>query len=984
VNRQQKPLTIRWRACASIEGNTPMLTISKPLSAGGARDYFKREFSSDYYAQSETVGVWDGRVGRALGLSGEVEEAAFGLVMHGRHPQTGDALVSGSNAAAGRHRAGYDLTFSAPKSVSLQGLVGEDERILTAHRRAVGEALAVVEARARGRSRAAWGEETGNRLVARFGHETSRDLDPQLHSHCVVANLTRARDGSWRALESRTLYQMQALATAVYRAELAASLESSGYELDRDGRGGFEIRGISPAQLEHFSSRIKQRDAWLRSHGIEPYAATAAQKERAVRESRAAKRHLTRADLQEEWQARASGIGYDPGRLLAESRLRAAVIGLRTELEVDAASLRSQRAREAVSYALADFTEREAVFTRHDLEARSLARFVGLVTLTDVRAEIERRHHSADLIRLEGAHPHALTTKQMLRLERQTIAMMEAGRDAVEPLAVSPALSSEKGRKLSEDQRRAASALLQATDRVVGLQAPAGAGKTFTLEAVREEAEASGFRVVGLAPTTGAVEELGKSAIAARTIASFLQSGPENTGREVWIVDEAGLMSTRQAHAVMQRAEVAGARVIFVGDTKQHAGVEAGKPFSFLQGAEMRTAHLTELRRQRDETLKQAVELASRGKAAEAVRILQTYGEARDLTDERGRKIGRQEGSIVAIWDDRTRLETVVRDYVTLYDPKCPRETLMVAPSNAERLQLNALTRTRLRERGLIKGVDVVISTLRDRGVTGAARTNAGSYEVENVVFYSRGSKAYGLAKGATARVVAVDAAENLVTVACGDGRRVTYDPKRLRGVNLYQSEERPFAAGDRIQFRAPVRVGSNRAKGELHRLLARLEPRLGRDDRAGKAGGKIANPADERISNGALGTIGSIDQTGTARITLDSGKSYRLDLHAVRYVDHGYAVTSHSSQGKTTRNVLTVVDTKHSKLLVNRQQFYVSASRAKEQARIYTDSLTALPGAVRRSHEKTSAVEHVPRVEPKARAEQLEPAISLGLSCDV
>jgi conjugative relaxase-like TrwC/TraI family protein len=939
-----------------------MLTISKPLTANGARDYFKREFSSDYYQKSETVGVWAGEGAQALGLSGDVYEYQFLTVMNGHHPGTGEELVGGSNAAGGKHRAGYDLTFSAPKSVSLQSLIAEDDRVIEAHNRAVTRAMEAIEARARGRADGAWGVETGNLVYAKFRHETSRDLDPQLHTHCVVANMTERDDGRWRALESRTLYQMQALGTAVYRSELAADLERMGYDLDRKGDGAFEIRGISKEQLQHFASRTRQRDEWLRSNGIDPSLATAAQKERAVRESRAAKRQLTRNDMRQEWANRAVSVGYGARALVERSEARAVELTAQARPGIAVADLRAQRTRGAVTYALADLTEREAVFTRHDLEARALARHVGQIDLAGVRAEIGRRHEARELVRLEEAAPHALTTKNMLRLERRTVAMMEDGRGTVEPIASRPAFAGEKGRNLSPDQRQAALGLLQARDRVIGLQAPAGAGKTYTLEAIREEAESEGFRVIGLAPTTGAVHELEKTNIPSRTIASFLQLRPETGSRQVWIVDEAGLMNTRQAHAILERAGAEQARVVFIGDVRQHSGVEAGQPFAYLQAAHMRTATLTEIRRQEEQTLKRAVNLASRGRAAEAVRTLQTMGEARDVTNTEGRKVGRREGAIVAIPDGQERATAVVRDYVDLYNPRRPQDTLMVAPSNAERLQINALARAQFRERGTIEGSDVRVSTLRDRGITGAARTNARNYEAGDVIYYTQGSKALGLTKGSTARVIAVDGEQNLLFVERANGMIVSYDPKRLHGVSVYQEDERLFAKGDRIQFRAPVYVEPTQARQELVDIIEKTNDRNGNGRRVKeRVNGWIEKARSERISNGALGTIQEIDREGNARIKLDSGRVYTLDLGTVRHVDHGYAVTSHSSQGKTTRNVLTVIDTEHSRALVNQQQFYVSASRAKEQARIYTNSLKALPGAVERTHEKMSAIDKAP-----------------------
>src|ERR1700675_2132551 len=242
-----------------------MLTISKPLSAGQARAYHAEEFgnaSENYYSEGDRIrGEWHGRLSEQWGLSGEVREEYFQRLSEGQHPITGEQLVRyqtareyvnrrGEKVSAMEHRAGWDATFSAPKSVSLTALVGGDERIREAHRESVGVTLdeleRYVQARIGGNLPA---ETTGKWVAAKFEHDSARPVNgyaaPQLHTHVVFFNLTETDDGEARALQPRELYKTQQYATAVYRSELAHRLKELGYEIERGEGNQPEIKGYN-------------------------------------------------------------------------------------------------------------------------------------------------------------------------------------------------------------------------------------------------------------------------------------------------------------------------------------------------------------------------------------------------------------------------------------------------------------------------------------------------------------------------------------------------------------------------------------------------------------------------------------------------------------------------------------------------------------------------------------------------------------------
>ncbi len=861
------------------------MTTSVAISSDQAARYYRhyrKENAKEYYLEGEVDGEWAGKAAAALGLAGSVTGKDFKAVLDGRHAGTDEQLVRGSSSADGKRAAGWDVTFAAPKSVSLVALIGRDERALRAHDEATRVALAAVEelarARVSGRKR---GDLSGNIVAALFRHETSRDLDPHLHTHSVIVNLTKNAQGKWVALDSTALFELQRYGTAVYRSALAAALLAAGYDLRHGEHGQLEIAGITEEQITHFSKRHEAIWAALRAEGrSDPEA-----QQRIQRASRKRKQNVGREALAASWDVARHQLGIDFRTIIPSTRARAAMVDPMPPAE---------RAREAIDYAITHVTEREAVVTKAAIVEAALSRRLGYVALGDAERELDIRINRGELVENHD-HPEFVTTGEMLALERAIVAHLGRARNTVAPISDAPDFSAFS---LSESQATAAAAMLATRDRLTGLHGVAGAGKTYTLKAVKAEAERAGLIVRGFAPTTGATQELAKSDIASTTVAALLASPGAARGRELWIIDEASLLSTKQLHRLLTHAETAQARVILVGDTRQHTSVEAGSPFRLLLTAGMNRAVLDELRRQQESPrLLSAVEDASQGRAGSAVQRL----EAMDAITE------------VADWDKR---HEAIADRYT----EKPDGTLIVAPSNKERGELNLLIRDRMRGAAKLTSPDVTVRTLVALDLTGVERTVAAKYQLGNIVRYRRGSRKYQIAKDGYAVVVGRDVARNLLTVRLPNGETRTYDPKRLEGVDAYAEETREVAAGERIQFRAVLRR--------------------------------------PKIPNGALATIETLAEDGTATIRLDdTKKTVTINLKEARHFDYGYAVTSYSSQGKTVDRALVAARTRHAVSLVNSAQFYVSISRARRDVEIFTDSREQLPRAVAREATKHSAL---------------------------
>jgi ATP-dependent exoDNAse (exonuclease V) alpha subunit len=452
--------------------------------------------------------------------------------------------------------------------------------------------------------------------------------------------------------------------------------------------------------------------------------------------------------------------------------------------------------------------------------------------------------------------------------------------------------------KLNANQQSALETILSSEDQIVGLQGGAGTGKTTVLSALREAAEKEGYQVRGFAPTTRAAKQLGESGIETETLQKFLRRRQETTpSKQLFVLDESSLASTKQLHKFFGRLE-AEDKVLLVGDVRQHQGIEAGSPFEQLQKHGMTTAELNEIVRQRDPELKQTVAKLSVRQIREAVTELESRGKVIEITDE------------------RERLKTIAQDY-----SKDPTNTLVISPANRERAQLNSLIHQQLQREGKVSRDDHQIKVYVNRqDMTGAERTFANAYRPEeDIIRYNRASKVYKVRTGDYASVIGVNHERNELTVRFANGRTLTYDPTRLSGVSVYNKAERFFAEGDRVQFRAPF--------------------------------------AEKRIANGELGSITKIEPEHL-RVALDSGREVSFDLQQFRHLDHGYAVTSHSSQGLTVDRVLINADTQESLRLLNDRMAYVAVSRAREEALIYTDSTQNLSETLNRSTNKETALE--------------------------
>jgi conjugative relaxase-like TrwC/TraI family protein len=904
-----------------------MMTMSKAISAGQAGTYYQKEYTSskeNYYSESgEVIGRWTGELAQEWNLTGEVESERYERLCAGQDPRTGEQLIRpvksreahnnhGEEITTTEHRAGWDATFSAPKSVSLAALVGNDERVRIVHRESVDESLKALEefiqARGGGNKPSIT---TGKMIAAQFEHTASRPdhqtgyAAPQLHTHVVIFNMTETPEGKVRSVQPLELYRSQQYATETYRMTLAEKLQDLGYEIEIDAQTGApEIKGFSKEYLQESSPRRKEvlKEAEemkerLASQGI-VVKDGAGLKQAAARTDRVAK-HYDPAEMREGALEMESRYRNQARRCVERSLERGPIT--RSPDEV------SKRAQEAVTFARDNAMEREAVVDLRKVKIDALRRNIGLTTYQAVTNELAKRQREGEfigIVREPGARE--TTTRQMLEMEQSNIRTMldrqgqypqileqEQARQSVEQIGAQQKI------KLNDNQRSAVQQLLASRDQIIGLQGGAGTGKTTALLVLRQAAESEGYEVRGFAPTTRATQQLSESGIKTETLQRFIRrrvEAPEQHNR-LFVLDESSLASTKNLHTFFARLESRD-KVLLVGDIKQHQAVEAGSPFEQFQRHGMQTAKLSKIIRQRNPELRKVVKRLAASQVKEAIENLHT------------------QGRIVEIADEGKRLLQIA----TAYCEK-PENTLVISPANKERRRINALIHHQLQQHGKVSKMDQEMMVYVNRqDMTGTERTFANAYvSNEDIVRYNRPSKVYGFNVGDYARVVATNHDRNEITVQRSDGDQITYNPTRLSGVNVYRESNRLFAAGDRIQFRAPF--------------------------------------AEYRIANGELGSIKTISEEQLT-VALDSGREVSFEPDKFRHLDHGYAVTSYSSQSQTVDRVLVNADANEPDVLLNQRMGYVAISRARDEAMIFTNSVDKLKTALDRSVSKEMATE--------------------------
>jgi conjugative relaxase-like TrwC/TraI family protein len=805
-----------------------MLTVEALTTGKG--DYYLAMAREDYYLKGgEPRGRWLGEGAEALGLTGLVEERELKALLEGFSPD-GEGLIQ--NAGDPKHQAGWDLTFSCPKSVStLWSQAEEDVRktIQDAQAEAVKAAIEYLQDSAAFTRRGKGGHtlERVKLLVSSFEHGTSRADDPQLHTHCLIMNVGVGTDGKTRTILSKPFYTHKMAAGAVYRAELANQLERRlGVELEREpGSFAFVVKGVPESLSAEFSKRRAQVEMALLESGASGARAAA----HFALTTRPAKGHRPRSELISTWHE--SGLSHGFTSESVNSLLMKQVPRYDLAERVNACI---QAAVKAITRHQSHFAEREIV--RHaSVEAQLMG--ISAAFLRDViKQRLASLKEFVSLGQVNGEIHY--TTPEMLALEKTMLDQVEGLKSLPSrPIAEKTVCSVE--RALSDEQKKALRHLTQSSGQIQIVSGMAGTGKTSMLRATREAFEREGFEVLGACLSGKAAQGLEEEAgIKSSTLAKLLgipefgyrgdlekgfadtlkhhtrQLGRAALGMKTWkeqrirltsksilIIDEAGMVGTRQMQQLAEKALAAGARLILVGDERQLQAVECGGPFASI-GTRVGRVTLTDIKRQREAWAREAVKKFAFGAGGEALREYARRG-------------------FVSVADSgQEARQALMRAWKRKGEAK-PKDNLILASTNAETATLNRMAQTQRMLAGRL-------------GVHAIAVAGSDFYCGDRVLF-TRNSKRYGVQNGSLGTVVGLDEWDRTLTVKLDKGKRVFIPTKEYEHVKLgyavttHKSQgattENAFVLlGGPTQDRELSYVQASRARGTTRFFLNRLD----------------------------------------------------------------------------------------------------------------------------------------------------------------
>jgi conjugative relaxase-like TrwC/TraI family protein len=828
-----------------------MVTAKTQYSLKNAQEYFEEHLCvGDYYDEGQRVaGEWVGLGAERLGLSGKVGANDFLRLCENQHPATGEKLtqrlnttrMNGDENAANR-RIFYDFTFSPPKSVSLAGFLGNDERIFQAHTRAVQTALKEFEAFAATRIRIGGTHNerlTGNFVAALFQHDTSRALDPHLHTHCLVFNATFDQvENRWKALENYELLRARKFAENVYYHELARDLRSFGYRIVSRVRGDFQVEGIPKELCERFSKRHTQIDATLeqlladkpelKNGNIQELRARLAEAERTRKQ-----KELSRHELRTLWDAQ-----------LSQSE-RALFGGLRMGLEKPADENQRISVGEAVQWAEDHLFERNSVVLECQVWQQALERARGQhFSMAELKEFTRQRGYIRN-----DEQTTEITLRDVLLREWEIVQTAKEGVAACHPLVANPRPVNPM---LDNEQRKALDALLGSMNVVSVFRGGAGTGKSFVLCELVKQVQQAGRCVVILAPQRQQVVDMEKAGFPSpSTVANFLLKRELVTGAVV-VVDEAGQIGGRQMLELIRLVRERKARLLLSGDTRQHGAVEASDALLAIERhSGVKPVELHKIRRQdpalgrdddertRIKQYRKAVELAAAGKLAESFERLDKMG------------------AVVACGLGE-QADKLADEYLRFAEQNA--SAVVVSQTWTEVHHVNSRVRDALKSKGLLGANEAMVQALEKLDLTNAQKRDERFYPQDAVIVFNQ--KVREAKPGAKGKLAGILKSSVLVEV---DGKFITVSNKVLNHVSVCLPREIQVAENDRLHLKA-------------NRKLA--------------AGG--------RVTNGELVTVKSVLPDGGVELTdgrvLDKG--FREFLP-------GYAVTSYGSQGKTVDYVL-------------------------------------------------------------------------------
>ena len=724
-----------------------MLSISPPMKGAGQGDYYLELAQEDYYTKGgEPPGQWYGQGSEALGVDGQVGEKELRNLLEGYSKDGGAKLVQ--NAGEENRQSGWDLTFSAPKSVSTLWAVSDDETrkaIQGAQEKAVHAALDYIQDEAGITRRGKGGEtiEDAKLTFATFEHGTSRAQDPQLHTHVLALNIGVREDGTTGTIRSKDIFEQKMSAGAIYRAELSHQLEQSlGLNAERD-KSFFQLSGVPKDLQDEFSKRRKEIEESLEKSG---YSGAVAAKV-ATLETRGVKGHTPREELFEQWKGVAQEHGFTEEKA-KDLHGKAPERDRKNELQT------------AVTDSTSQLTDKESYFSRQSLIRYTAENAQGRgLSAKEVKNGVdEYLSSSQEIVRLgERDGKTFYTTKEILAHEENILKSSHARKDenlTVRSQSVEAAI--EKRPTMLDEQKDAVRHITQkegATQIVTGF---AGTGKSFMLEAAKEAYQADGFKVYGAAPSgvaaKGLENETGiKSETIHRTLMDIERGNLALDKKSVLIVDEAGMVGTKLMSRIVDETNKSGAKLVLVGAENQIQSVEAGGSLKALK-EDLGHKELTTIRRQNEQWSRDAVKSFAEGDAQKA---LKSYAERGLVTVKDNPNEARD--SLIESWK---------KDGVAK-----PKENIIIASTNLDIAILNE------------KAQVVRFSEKQLKG--DGYNLNGKNYFEGDRVLFTKNNKKLGVANGDLGTITEIDKKNKKFSVQLDSGSKASIDVQNYDNLKL-------------------------------------------------------------------------------------------------------------------------------------------------------------------------------------------------------
>ncbi len=878
-------------------------TIKAIQSSSGASKYFSRE--DDYYSKDTLDGSyseWFGNGAKSLELEGKIDGSDLKNLLDGKvsDDQLGkkveDKIV---------HSPGWDVTFQAPKSVSIAALVFDDKVAFDAHQNAVKTALTYLEKEILNTRIKTGGElekhKTQSLVAALYTHETSRAQDAHLHTHSLIMNATQDMSGKWRSVESKPIYHAQKKLGMVYRMDLAQRLQKEGRAIVATGNeADFELKYIPKNLIEDHSKRSKQIEEKLAEISLDRSNATAAQKEIINLETREKKERVSRKQLRDRWKSEAKKYNFDLEKYLDTSEKLS-----NTEIN----ELKTTTLSEVIS----SIQSMKSRFTEDDIVKKMSIFGVGLVSLPEIQTMIQQNNEliptetktfdaqgkAKTFVKVAG-----YTTKEAQEIEKSVIHKEWLGRgkfkdffsdrSAKKIVKKAEKVSNDKGFNWTDSQKKATFQLLTNRDMVVGIQGYAGTAKTNTVVATFAAAmESNGYKVRGMAPTSSAAITLESAGIESPgTVHSFINSDDNSKEKEVWIVDEASLLGAKIMEKLISKAENSKARLVLVGDTKQHQSIEFGSMFQLMQDSGMTTYTLDEIVRQKMEAEREKVYGVIKGQ----------LGSVLDKMDK--------DQQIFEDEHDVNRVGYIVDKYVGM-DANDRENTLIIDPSREGKQKLtdeiqgrlaienkikNPVDTTNLKEKAKVRSGDGF-----ELNITDIDKKFSFVYEKGEWVVFNRRHKSRGVERGEYYKVIDSDRESGIVKIQDNQGKMISFEPKKWGHNNkIYQEEKIRLYEGDLVSI--------------------------------------TKNNPQDKIYNGLSGRV---VETNDSYIIFESKKGkHKVNFHEIdkKHFALSYVKTTVSAQGDTKQNAIYHIESNRVNL-TNKAAFYVGLSRATDSTIVVTDN---------------------------------------------